>query len=66
MDVFLYLSFLLFAKQRAGSYGRKISIKVQLRAVMQNRPYILALIGQKYYSDLHFMEEMQMFYIFHL
>ena len=24
----------------------KISIKVQLRAVMQNRPYILALIGQ--------------------
>ena len=24
----------------------KISIKVQLRAVIQNRPYILALIGQ--------------------
>lgn len=24
----------------------KISIKVQLKAVMQNRPYILALIGQ--------------------
>lgn len=34
--------------KRAGDYAgkRKISIKVQLRAVMQNRPYILALIGQ--------------------
>ncbi len=46
---FCSLSFLLFCKnKRAGDYAgkRKISIKVQLRAVMQNRPYILALIGQ--------------------
>ena len=46
---FCSLSFLLFCKnKRAGDYtGKRKNIhKVQLRAVMQNRPYILALIGQ--------------------
>ena len=39
----------LFLEDEAGHQlpeKEKISIKVQLRAVMQNRPYILALIGQ--------------------
>ena len=43
------MSFLLFCKdKRAGEIPEKekISIKVQLKAVMQNRPYLLALVGQ--------------------
>lgn len=46
---FYSLSFLLLCEDERGSdYSgkRKISVKIQLKAVMQNRPYLLALAGQ--------------------
>lgn len=47
--IFAACHFFCFAKTKEQVImpeKEKISIKVQLRAVMQNRPYILALIGQ--------------------
>ena len=47
--IFAACHFFCFAKTRENvtvPEKEKISIKVQLKAVMQNRPYILALIGQ--------------------
>ena len=46
---FYSLSFLLLCEDERGSdtpEKEKISVKVQLKAVMQNRPYLLALVGQ--------------------
>lgn len=43
------MSFLCFAKTKEAVITpekEKISIKVQLKAVLQNRPYLLALVGQ--------------------
>lgn len=47
--IFVLCHFFCFAKTRetvAVPEKEKISIKVQLKAVMQNRPYLLALVGQ--------------------
>ncbi len=47
--IFAACHFFCFAKTKetvTTPEKEKISIKVQLKAVMQNRPYILALIGQ--------------------
>ena len=47
--IFAACHFFCFAKTREAvttPEKEKISVKVQLKAVMQNRPYILALIGQ--------------------
>ena len=67
--IFCSLSFLLFCKnKRAGDYAgkEKISIKVQLRAVMQNRPYILALIGQVLFGFTLYGRNADVFILFHL
>ncbi len=50
MDVFFAAChFFCFAKTKEAvetPEKKKISVKVQIKAVMQNKPYILALIGQ--------------------
>ena len=34
--------------------GQKLPLKVQLRSVMKNKPYLLALLGQLLFGFIHY------------
>ena len=44
--------------------GQKLPLKVQLRSVMKNKPYLLALLGQLLFGFIHYGRNADMLYYF--
>ncbi len=46
--------------------GQKLPLKVQVRSVMKNKPYLLALLGQLLFGFIHYGQQRRHALLFHL